>query len=145
MHLRLHRSVLGGAGRTASAAPITATPPPPPFGDVPGDAEDGAMTAAIAPRKQARYRQEKQGSRRNRVVPLPPELQDPAPPIPDSPPYSPPPYSSDDEAEGSTGDFNIGGPSISSTNDSPSASESDNYFTLTLLRAGQAVPSTSGG
>ncbi|KAK3233545.1 hypothetical protein CYMTET_56169 [Cymbomonas tetramitiformis] len=31
---------VGGAGRTAPAAPITATPPPPPFGHVLGDAED---------------------------------------------------------------------------------------------------------
>ncbi|KAK3271205.1 hypothetical protein CYMTET_20433 [Cymbomonas tetramitiformis] len=91
-------------------------------------------------------RQERQGFRRYRVVPLPPELQDPDPPIPDSPPYSPPSYTSGDEAEGSTDDFDIGRPcSISSTNDSPPASEADMFCTLTLLRAGQTVPSTSSG
>ncbi|KAK3237393.1 hypothetical protein CYMTET_52530 [Cymbomonas tetramitiformis] len=75
---------------TASAAPIAAAPPPPPFNGMPSDTEDGAMPTAIPPRRQARYRQLRHGFDRYGVVPLPPERQDPDPPIPASPPYSPP-------------------------------------------------------
>ncbi|KAK3267571.1 hypothetical protein CYMTET_23882 [Cymbomonas tetramitiformis] len=81
-------------------------------------ARDASVPTAIPPRKQIRYRQEKQGFRHCRVVPLPPALQDPDPLVPGSSPYSPPPYSSEDEAEASTDNFNIGDSSFCSTNDS---------------------------
>ncbi|KAK3251793.1 hypothetical protein CYMTET_38882 [Cymbomonas tetramitiformis] len=75
--------------------------PPAPFRGVLGDAVGGAVSDAIPPRRQTRYRELRQGFRFYGFLPLPPELVDPDPPIPSSPPYSPPPYSSEDEAPGS--------------------------------------------
>ncbi|KAK3262559.1 hypothetical protein CYMTET_28594 [Cymbomonas tetramitiformis] len=116
-----------------------------PFGDMPSNTVVDAVPAAIPPRKQARYQQEKQEFYRYRVVPLPPALQDPDPPVPDSPPYSPPPYTSDDEAEDSTDDFDIGGPSISSTNDVSTASQLHFDCPVDMLRVGQAIPPPESG
>ncbi|KAK3267841.1 hypothetical protein CYMTET_23626 [Cymbomonas tetramitiformis] len=104
-----------------------------------------AMTAAIPPRKQARYRQEKQGFYRYRVVPLPLALQDPDPLVPDSPPYSPPPYTSDEEEEASTDDFSIENPSISSTNDVPATSQLPFGCPENMLRAGPTIPPPESG
>ncbi|KAK3245931.1 hypothetical protein CYMTET_44521 [Cymbomonas tetramitiformis] len=77
----------------------------------------------------------RQGFRSHGFLPIPPELVDPDPTVPSSPPYSPPPYSSEDEAP-SSGDSAaaIQGSLISSTHDLPPAPEAGNYCTLTLLR-----------
>ncbi|KAK3242292.1 hypothetical protein CYMTET_48012 [Cymbomonas tetramitiformis] len=137
---------VGGAALTASAVPTTATAPPAPFHGMSGDAVGGAVPDAIPPRRQARYRELRQGFRFYGFLPLPPELVDPDPPIPSSPPYSPPPYSSVDEAPGSGDSATETGDSlISSTHDLPPAPEAVNYCTLTLLRAGRPVPGPSGG
>ncbi|KAK3235450.1 hypothetical protein CYMTET_54343 [Cymbomonas tetramitiformis] len=112
---------------------------------MPSDTEGGAAPTAIPPRKQARYRQEKQEVCRYRVVPLPPALQDPDPPVPDSPPYSPPPYTSDDEAEDATDDFGIGEPSISSTNGLPTTSQLQCDCPVDMLHAGRVVPPPQSG
>ncbi|KAK3282350.1 hypothetical protein CYMTET_9908 [Cymbomonas tetramitiformis] len=137
---------VGGAARTVSAVPTTATAPPQLLHGMPGDAMGGAMPDAISPRRQARYRELREGFRFYGFLPLPPELVDPDPPVPSSPPYSPPPYSSDDEAQSSEGSAaDIVDSLIPSTNDLQPASEADNYSTLTLLRAGRPLPSSSSG
>ncbi|KAK3247284.1 hypothetical protein CYMTET_43211 [Cymbomonas tetramitiformis] len=87
---------VGGAAWTASAVPTAGASPPALFrGDL-GDAVGGARPDAIPPRRQARYRALRQGFRSHGFLPLPPELVDPDPSLPSSPPYSPPPYSSED-------------------------------------------------
>ncbi|KAK3286251.1 hypothetical protein CYMTET_6181 [Cymbomonas tetramitiformis] len=137
---------VGGAAWTASAVPTTATSPPAPSHGSLGDAVGGAMPDAIPPRRQARYRELRQGFRFYGFLPLPPELVDPDPPVPSSPPYSPPPYSSEDEAPSSeVSATDIGDSLISSTNDLPPAPEAGNYCTLTLLRVGRPVPGTYSG
>ncbi|KAK3278136.1 hypothetical protein CYMTET_13911 [Cymbomonas tetramitiformis] len=105
-----------GGAFPAWEVPTAATSPPAPFRGVLGDAVGGAVPDAIPSRRQARYRELRQGFRFYGFLPLPPELVDPDPPIPSSPPYSPPPYSSEDEAPGS-GDSatEIGDSLISST------------------------------
>ncbi|KAK3250058.1 hypothetical protein CYMTET_40558 [Cymbomonas tetramitiformis] len=70
------------------------------FGDIPDGTGGDAMPAAIPPRKQISYRRTRQGFDSYRVIPLPPALDDTDPPVPGYPPYSPPPYSSDDERGG---------------------------------------------
>ncbi|KAK3267967.1 hypothetical protein CYMTET_23507 [Cymbomonas tetramitiformis] len=144
-HARAAPSV-GDAAWAASAVPTTATMPPAPFHGMLGDAVGGAVSDAIPPRRQARYRELRQGFRFYGFLPLPPELVDPDPPVQSSPPYSPPPYSSEDEApsfEGSATDFDDS--LISSTHDLPPAPEAGNYCTLTLLRADRPVSGTSSG
>ncbi|KAK3239728.1 hypothetical protein CYMTET_50373 [Cymbomonas tetramitiformis] len=141
---------IGGAAWTASAVPSTATSPPAPFHDTLGDAVGGAAPDAIPPRRQARYRQLRQGfiwGTFYGIIPLPPGTWDPDRDwIPPSPPYSPPPYSSEDEAPSSEDSATeIGDSLISSTHDFPPAPGAGDYCTLTLLRAGRPVSGPSSG
>ncbi|KAK3239972.1 hypothetical protein CYMTET_50134 [Cymbomonas tetramitiformis] len=114
---------------------------------VPNDTGDDSVPTAIPPRKQIRYRQEKQGFGLCRVIPLPPALQNPDPPVPGSLPYSPPPYSSEDEAEASIDDRGGVSSSFCSTNDSTPTTTL--HFGNTLrdraLRAGTAVQEQTSG
>ncbi|KAK3283569.1 hypothetical protein CYMTET_8742 [Cymbomonas tetramitiformis] len=116
-----------------------------PFGGMPGDTGADAVLAAITPQRQTRYRQEKQGFYRYRVVPLPPALQDPDPPVLDSPPYSPPSYTFDDEDETSADDFDIEDPSISPTSDVPAAPPLPFGCPMDMLRAGPTTPPPESG
>ncbi|KAK3286231.1 hypothetical protein CYMTET_6199 [Cymbomonas tetramitiformis] len=112
---------------------------------VPNDTGDASVPTIIPPRKMARYRHKKQGFRRCRVIPPPPALQDPDPPVPGSPPYSPPPYSSEDEAEPSTNSLDIGDSSFCSMNESASTATLHFGDTLTVLRAGTTMQPTASG
>ncbi|KAK3249383.1 hypothetical protein CYMTET_41186 [Cymbomonas tetramitiformis] len=112
---------------------------------VPSDTGGDSVPNAIPPRKHIRYRQEKQRFRRCRVIPLPPALQDHDPHVRGSPPYSPPPYSSEDEAEVSNDNFNIGDSSFCPTNDSTPTATLHSGGTLTVLRAGTPVQPPASG
>ncbi|KAK3280866.1 hypothetical protein CYMTET_11320 [Cymbomonas tetramitiformis] len=151
----------------ATAAPLTAAAPgeactPDHTGlEVGGAAETTsnepaftfAAPAAIPPQRQTRYRELRQGFHTLRNVPQPPWLYDDPDPdyVPHSPPYPPPPYSSDDE-EQSSGDHAAvhddrqNSDSFSgSTNDSITTSTSSIHGTMTVLRAGTAVPPPTSG
>ncbi|KAK3282521.1 hypothetical protein CYMTET_9745 [Cymbomonas tetramitiformis] len=128
------------AGQALGGAPMD------PFGGMPEDTGDGAMPASIPPRNEA----DTISAGEARLLPLPrgpatKALQDPDPPVPDSPPYSPPHYTSDEEEEASTDDFHIEGPLISSTNDGPPTSRLPFGCPVNMLRAGPAIPSPESG
>ncbi|KAK3263247.1 hypothetical protein CYMTET_27935 [Cymbomonas tetramitiformis] len=88
---------------------------------------------------------ETQGFCRYRVVPLPPALQDPDLPVSESPPYSPPPYTSDEEEETSTDDFDIENPSISPPRDVPAAPQLPFGCPMDMVRAGPTIPPPVSG